>query len=62
MAQGEISSLVIQALKTIGQSKVDDKTLLKIQTLLKKEKSENILNDAKLAPAWINKIIIQTIK
>ena len=54
--------MVIQALKTIGQSKVDDKTLLKIQTLLKKEKSENILNDAKLAPAWINKILIQVIK
>ncbi len=62
LAQGEISSLVIQALKTIGQSKVDDGTLLKIQTLLKKEKTENRLNDAKLAPAWINKILIQTIK
>jgi hypothetical protein len=62
LAKGEISSLVIQALKTIGQSKVDDETLLKIQILLKKEKIEYRLNDAKLAPAWINKIIIQTIK
>ena len=62
LAQGEISSLVIQALKTIGQSKIDDETLLKIQTLLKKEKIENRLNDAKLAPAWINKIIIQSIR
>lgn len=62
MAIGEISSLVIQALKTIGQLKVDDETLLKIQTLLQKEKIENRLFDAKLAPAWINKIIIQTIK
>lgn len=62
LAQGEISSLVIQALKTIGQSKVDDETILKIQTLLKKEKTENIMKDAKLAPAWINKILIQTIK
>ena len=62
LAKGEISSLVIQALKTIGQSKVDDETLLKIQTLLKKEKIENRLNDAKLAPAWINKILIQSIR
>ncbi|PWA04018.1 DUF6088 family protein [Flavobacterium psychrotolerans] len=62
LAQGEISSLVIQALKTIGQSKVDDKTISKIQTLLKKEKIENIMNDAKLSPAWINKIVIQAIK
>lgn len=62
LAKGEISSLVIQALKTIGQSKVDDEILLKIQTLLKKEKIEDRLNDAKLAPAWINKVITQTIK
>ena len=62
LAKGEISSLVIQVLKTIGQSKVDDETLLKIQTLLKKEKIENRLNDAKLAPAWINKILIQSIR
>ena len=59
--KGEISSLVIQALKTIGNSKLDDSTLIKIQDILKKEKKENIINDAKLAPAWINKILIQTI-
>ena len=59
--KGEISSLVIQALKTIGNSKLDDSTLLKIQDILKKEKKENIINDAKLAPVWINKILIQTI-
>jgi hypothetical protein len=59
--KGEISSLVIQALKTIGNSKLDDSTLLKIQNILKKEKKENIINDAKLAPAWINKILTQTI-
>ena len=61
LAQGEISSLIIQALKAIGQSKVDDETLLKIQILLKKEKIENIMNDAKLAPAWINKLLKQAI-
>lgn len=61
LMKGEISSLVIQALKTIGNSKLDDSTLLKIQDILKKEKKENIINDAKLAPAWINKILIQTI-
>ncbi len=61
LSKGEISGLVIQALKTIGQSKVDNGIILKIQMLLKKEKSENIINDAKLAPAWINKLLIQTI-
>ncbi len=62
LAQGEISSLVIQALKTIGQSKVDDETITKIKNFLEKEKRENIMNDAKLAPAWINKILIQAIR
>lgn len=62
LAQGEISSLVIQALKTIGQSKLTDEIILKIQTLLKKEKIENIMNDAKLTPAWIKKILMQSIR
>ena len=62
LPKGEISSLVIQALKTIGQSKVDNTLLIKIHKLLKKEKSENIINDAKLAPAWINKLLMQTIR
>ena len=59
--KGEISSMVIQALKTIGNSKLDDSTLLKIQNILKKEKKDNIVNDAKLAPVWISKILTQTI-
>ena len=62
LAKGEISSLVIQALKTIGQSKVDEKAISKIKILLQKEKIENIINDAKLAPAWINKILTQSIQ
>jgi len=62
LAQGEISSLVIQALKTIGQSKVEDETISKIKIILKKEKTEIIMNDAKLAPAWINKILTQAIR
>jgi hypothetical protein len=59
--KGEISGLVIQALKTIGQNKVDAETIEKIQAILKKEKKENIINDAKLSPAWINKILMQAI-
>jgi hypothetical protein len=62
LAHGEISSLVIQALKTIGQSKVDAETITKITKILQKEKEENIMTDAKLAPAWINKILTQAIR
>jgi len=62
LVKGELSGLVIQALKTIGQNKVDENTLEKIQAILKNEKKENIINDAKLSPAWINKILIQAIQ
>jgi len=60
--KGEISGLAIQALKTIGQKKADEKTIVKIQSILKKEKKDNIINDAKLSPAWINKILMQVIE
>jgi hypothetical protein len=59
--KGELSGLAIQALKTIGQNKVDEKTIEKIQAILKNEKRDNIINDAKLSPAWINKILMQII-
>ncbi len=62
LVKGEISSLVIQALKTIGQNKIDAKTTEKIQAILKNEKKENIISDAKLSPAWINKILMQVIQ
>ncbi len=58
MAKGEISGLVIQALKSIGQNKIEDDILNKLLTILKKEKKQIILHDAKLAPAWINKILM----
>jgi hypothetical protein len=61
MTKGEISSLVIQALKTIGRSKVDEKTLRKIRSILKNESQEQIIHDARLSPAWINKILTQAV-
>ena len=62
LANGEISGLVIQALKSIGQNKLEDESLKKLQAILRKEKKENILHDAKLAPAWINKILMSAAK
>ncbi len=61
LVKGEISGLVIQALKTIGQKKSDDWTANKLKTILRNEKKENIINDAKLSPAWISKILMQAI-
>jgi hypothetical protein len=62
LAKGEISSLVIQALKSIGQDTVESDILIKLIALLKKEDKDNILHDAKLAPAWINKILMSSTK
>jgi hypothetical protein len=58
LINGEISGLAIQALKTIGQKKVDEATIEKIKAILKNEKKEHIIIDAKLCPAWINKILM----
>jgi Family of unknown function (DUF6088) len=62
MVKGEISGLVIQALKSIGRDKIEDDVLTRLFTILKKEKKENILHDARLVPAWINKILMTATK
>ncbi len=62
LAKGEISGLVIQALKSIGKDKLEENMLIRIKNMLTKEKNENIMHDAKLAPAWINKIFMSSIK
>lgn len=61
MTTGEISTLAIQALKEIGQENIDEQILKQLKIVLKKETQENILHDAKLAPAWINKILKQSL-
>lgn len=62
MTKGEISTLTIQALKEIGKGNVNDEILRQLKVVLKNETRENILHDAKLAPAWINKILKQFLK
>ncbi len=62
MAKGEISSLVIQALREIGKDKVTEFQLARINELLKKEKPENVIHDAGLAPSWITRIMLDAIK
>ncbi len=55
--KGEITSLIIQALKEIGKDNVTAEQLEKIKIHLEKEKQEIIEHDAKLAPVWISKIM-----
>ncbi|MFT4024461.1 MAG: DUF6088 family protein [Flavihumibacter sp.] len=57
-ATGEISGLVIQALKEIGKNNVLDKEIKHIQELLKKEKPTRLEHDIHLAPSWIREIML----
>ncbi len=61
LAKGEISSLIIQALREIGKDNITKEQLARIQELLQKENPKIVKFDAGLAPAWISKIIMATI-
>jgi Family of unknown function (DUF6088) len=56
-AIGEISKLVIQALRSIGKENVTPEQVKKIQQLLQKEKKTHLQHDIRLAPAWIRQIM-----
>ena len=60
--KGEISGLVIQALREIGNGKVTTEQRRKIQELLQKEDPKYVKHDAKLAPAWIRTIMLKAIE
>ncbi|QVY64609.1 DUF6088 family protein [Polaribacter sp. Q13] len=57
LVKGKLTGLIIQALKEIGKDNVTDEQLEKIRNHLKLEEKEIREHDAKLAPAWISKII-----
>ena len=57
MAKGKISRLVIQALKELGNGKVNEVEEKKILELLKKEDVKDLKYDIALAPVWIQKIM-----
>ncbi len=56
-AKGNISSLVIQALKAIGKDKISELEKRKILELLQKEKTKDLEHDIRLAPEWIRQIM-----
>jgi hypothetical protein len=61
LAKGEISSLVIQALREIKINNVNETEGKKIIGLLKKENPVVLQHDIKLAPVWIQKIMQKAI-
>lgn len=59
--QGEISTLAIQALRSIGKDQVSAEEIEKITQLLKKENSTHLQHDIRLAPEWIRQILKQAL-
>jgi predicted transcriptional regulator of viral defense system len=57
--KGNITTLVIFALKEIGKSNVTENEFKKIKQVLAHETSENIAHDATLAPEWIADILLK---
>ena len=62
LAKGQISRLVIQALKEIGNGKVTKEEEKKIIEQLKQENQKALKHDIDLAPVWIQKIMKQALQ
>jgi len=60
-AKGEISSLVIQALREIGKDKATKEEIGTILKLLRKENRKALQHDITLAPEWIKRIMKQAL-
>jgi len=58
---GKISSLVIQALKSIRKDRITGDEIEKVVNILKKENPKYLANDIKLAPEWIREIMRQAL-
>ncbi len=54
---GEISTLAIQALRTIGKDQVTDVEIKQIKKLLENENTKHLQHDLQLTSAWIRKLI-----
>ena len=54
---GRVSGLVIQALRHIGQSHVDDSMLAILRRKLRKEDKKILIKDIAYAPAWVGALL-----
>ena len=60
--KSKLMSLVVFALREIGENKATSEQLEKIKKLLQNEQKETITNDLTLAPAWVKNTILKLIK
>lgn len=60
--EGELSSLIVQALEELGTENLEASTIKRIKDLLKKEDSKTLMKDIKLASAPISEFIYSLLK
>jgi predicted transcriptional regulator of viral defense system len=54
---GKMSGLVIQALRFIGQSSIDDKVIRILKNRLTEKDKKMLVADLRYAPAWVEKVV-----
>ena len=54
---GRVSGLIIQALRYVGRTRVDDRTLRRLKQKLSEKDAQSLLKDVAYAPAWIGDIL-----
>jgi predicted transcriptional regulator of viral defense system len=54
---GELSTLAIQALRTIGKDQATAEEIKQVKKILKNENPKHLQHDLQLAPVWIQKLI-----
>jgi Family of unknown function (DUF6088) len=60
--QGNVSSLIIQALEELGRKNVTPEIVEKIRPLLKHETTELLTNDLKMSTGWVSKLLSDIMK
>jgi len=54
---GKVSGLVIQALRHVGQERVDKQVITQLDRVLDEQAKSQLMKDIRYAPAWISAII-----
>ncbi len=60
--KSKLVSLIVFALREIGENKATAEQLNRIKELLQNEKQEIIINDLSLAPAWVKNTILKLLR
>jgi predicted transcriptional regulator of viral defense system len=56
------TALIIQALKTLGKNRVDDKVIRKLSSLLSKNDKELLICESRYVTSWVHEVLKQIVK